>query len=101
MSAVTTSAPPLHDLIYSVLRDHIRRKRFPAGLVLGEAAIARAFNTSRNPAATALRRLREDGLVRDFEGRGFLVGDGPQLRLTLEAAGTPACRWRPQGRLGP
>jgi DNA-binding GntR family transcriptional regulator len=85
--AITPLEPPLYDLIYSVLRDHIRRKRFPAGLVLGEASIARAFNTSRNPAATALRQLRDDGLVRDFDGRGFLVGDGPPLRLELEAAG--------------
>src|ERR1700741_5100668 len=87
MSAVAPSEQTLYDLIYTVLRDHIRRKRFPKGLVLGEASIARAFNTSRNPAATALRQLFEDGLVRDFEGRGFLVGDGPPRRLELEAAG--------------
>jgi DNA-binding GntR family transcriptional regulator len=87
VSTIAPSERTLYDLIYSVLRDHIRRKRFPAGLVLGEAGVARAFNTSRNPAATALRQLREDGLVRDFEGRGFLVGDGPPLRLELEAAG--------------
>lgn len=87
MSAVTPPEPPLYDLIYNVLRDHIRRKRFPAGLVLGEAGVARAFNTSRNPAATALRQLREEGLIHDFVGRGFLVGDGPPLRLELEAAG--------------
>lgn len=74
-------------LIYSALRDHISEGRFPAGLVLGEAGVARAFNTSRIPAAAALRQLRDDGLVRDFDGRGFLVGEGPPLRLDLETAG--------------
>jgi len=82
---------PLYELIYRVLRDHIVGRRFAAGLVLGESTVARAFGTSRIPAAAALKRLREEGLVKDFEGRGYLVGGGARsrvpLRLDLAEAG--------------
>ena len=90
MTDVPQSARPLYEVIYDVLRDHLVAGRFPAGLVLGEANVARAFATSRIPAAAALRRLRDDGLVSDFEGRGYLAGRDPQatpLRAPLEDAG--------------
>lgn len=82
---------PLYEIIYRVLRQHIAERRFPNGLVLGESAIARAFNTSRIPAAAALKRLREEGLVADFGGKGYLArghgrADGP-VRITLDEAG--------------
>ena len=81
------SEGPLYATIYEVLREHIDSARLPSGLVLQETSVARAFNTSRMPAAAALRQLRENGLVREFEGRGFVVGDGPPLRLSLDEAG--------------
>lgn len=87
MSNAAQAGAPLYMLIYTALRDHIVEGRFPMGLVLGEAGVSRAFNTSRIPAATALRQLREEGLIHDFDGRGFLVGEGPPLRIDLEAAG--------------
>jgi DNA-binding GntR family transcriptional regulator len=81
-------SPPLYETIYRVLRQHVADGQFPDGLILGEAAVARAFRSSRIPAGAALRRLQEDGLLRSFEGRGFLVGDGKApVRLDLAAAG--------------
>lgn len=81
---------PLYELIYSVLREHIAGGRFPPGLVLGESTVARAFNASRIPAGAALKRLHREGLVSDFDGRGYLAG--PQkhaepIRLELAEAG--------------
>ncbi|MCB1488953.1 MAG: GntR family transcriptional regulator [Bauldia sp.] len=81
--------PPLYEVIYAVLREHIADGSFPPGLVLGAAGVARAFNSSRVPAAAALQRLRQEGLLRDFNGRGYLTG-GPEaepLRLDLGEAG--------------
>ena len=82
-------AAPLYEVIYAVLRGHIEDGGLPPGLVLGEAAVARAFQASRVPAAAALQRLRREGLLRDFEGRGFLVGssDAEPVRLDLHEAG--------------
>jgi DNA-binding GntR family transcriptional regulator len=78
---------PLYARIHDVLREHIEGNRLPSGLVLRETSVARLFNTSRIPAATALRKLRDAGLIRDFQGRGYIVGDGEPLRLDLEDAG--------------
>lgn len=81
---------PLYGVIYSVLREHLEQGKLPAGLVIGEAAVARAFATSRIPAGAALRRLEEEGFIRQFDGRGYLVGSNhqaPPLRLELTQAG--------------
>ena len=82
--------PPLYEVIYRTLRQHIAERRFPEGLILGEAAVARAFRSSRIPAGVALRRLQDDGLLQNFDGRGFLAareaGTAP-LRLGLAEAG--------------
>lgn len=82
---------PLYEVIYEVLRSHLAEDKFPAGLVLGEASVARAFNTSRIPASAALRRLYEEGLVKNFKGRGYLAGpisaDVVPKRIELADAG--------------
>jgi DNA-binding GntR family transcriptional regulator len=83
-------ASPLYELIYSVLREHIVGGRFPRGLVLGETTVARAFRASRVPAGAALKRLHREGLIRDFDGRGYLANPGRDtvpVRLDLAAAG--------------
>lgn len=85
-----SSASPLYELIYSVLREHLVEGSLLPGLVLGEAAVARAFQASRVPAAAALRRLHREGLIRDFEGRGFVAsGDeaSEPRRVELVEAG--------------
>jgi DNA-binding GntR family transcriptional regulator len=87
-AASKSGGKPLYDLIYDVLHEHLVSGQFPEGLVLGEAGVARAFNTSRIPAGAALKRLRDDGLVSDFDGRGYLAGKGgTPVRLDLESAG--------------
>jgi DNA-binding GntR family transcriptional regulator len=81
------AASPLYEQIYGVLRDHIVDGSFPSGLVLGEAIVARAFGASRVPAGAALRRLHREGLIKDFDGRGYLTNDGEPLRMELADAG--------------
>src|SRR5579863_111083 len=103
---------PLYELIYDVLREHLLDCSFPPGLVFGEASVARAFGSSRIPAAAALQRLKSDGLLRGFDGRG-LIAAGPEpeallraeladagLRLPTGAARAPEIRRR-HGRIYP
>ena len=71
---------PLYQLICGVLRDHIEDGSFPRGLVIGEAAVARAFNAGRVPAAMALRRLHKEGLLKEFQGRGYLANPEKNTR---------------------
>jgi DNA-binding GntR family transcriptional regulator len=87
---------PLYELIYETLREHLLDGTFPPGLVLGEAGVARAFRSSRIPAGAALQRLHAEGLIRAFDGRGYLPnGSDPDrlVRLELAAAGL---RLRPE-----
>lgn len=78
---------PIYATIHAVLRDHLTRDALPAGLVLGQANVARAFNVSRVPAGIALSRLLDEGLVQTFEGRGYIVPGGEPLRADLIDAG--------------
>ena len=85
-----TDGPRLYELICGVLREHIEDGSFPRGLVLGEAAVARAFKASRVPAAMALRRLHDEGLIKHFDGRGYLANPAKNtipIRLDLGDAG--------------
>jgi DNA-binding GntR family transcriptional regulator len=91
-SSSARKSEPLYEIIYSVLRDHLRRGALTDGLVLGEASVARAFQTSRIPAGAALILLCEEGLISGFEGRGYLVRNGRRgrpspCRLDLLKAG--------------
>ena len=56
---------PLYGVIHSVLRDHLERGALIDGLVLGEASVARAFQTSRIPASIALKRLHKEPPIND------------------------------------
>ncbi len=79
---------PLYEVIYRVLRQHVAGGQLPPGLVIGEAAVARAFGSSRVPAAAALRRLQAEGLLEPFDGRGLVIAGGSApLRLDLVEAG--------------
>jgi DNA-binding GntR family transcriptional regulator len=86
-----TAEAPLYQTIYDVLRRHLEAGRLPAGLVLGEVNVARAFKASRMPAAAALKRLNDEGWISTFSGRGFIVRGGEAapvpLRIELAAAG--------------
>jgi DNA-binding GntR family transcriptional regulator len=81
----------LYQLAYDVLRRHIVGKQLPLGLVLLESRIAELLDISRAPVRRALELLLRDGLVRRFEGRGYLVGGSEPtqapLRIDLSEAG--------------
>src|SRR5260370_5064509 len=99
----TATPPPLYEVIYRTLREPLAERRFPEGLIIGEAAVARAFQSSRIPAGVALRRLHDDGLLQNFDGRGFLAareaGAAP-VRLGLAEAGVrPPEAFRSQLRI--
>lgn len=62
----------------------------PPGAVLIEGPIAEIFGTSRTPVRTALGELMQQGELRRFEGRGFLVSgaDKPKrIEVTRELFG--------------
>lgn len=100
----TNRDEPIYATIHAVLRDHLTRDVLPAGLVLGQANVGRAFNVSRVPAGIALARLLDEGLLQTFEGRGYVVPGGEPLRKNLVDAGldlpteitTPAVNRREQ-----
>jgi DNA-binding GntR family transcriptional regulator len=60
-------------MVEEVLRQNILGDHIPRGLVLLEGPIAALMQTSRAPVQTALQRLEAQGLVRRFNGRGFMV----------------------------
>src|SRR5882762_7771083 len=62
-----------YEMVEQVLRANIVGGRIPRGLVLLEGPIAALMQTSRAPVQTALLRLEAQGLVRRFDGRGFMV----------------------------
>jgi DNA-binding GntR family transcriptional regulator len=89
LSQDRTTPAPLYEVIYAVLRDHIVGRRLNPGLVLSESNVARAFKASRVPVRAALRRLHAEGLVNEFNGRGYLAGSGDlhPIRMGLDEAG--------------
>jgi DNA-binding GntR family transcriptional regulator len=79
----------LYEIIYETLKRNLHDATLPPGLVIGEAAVARTFGSSRAPAVSALQRLAEEGLLRRGPRRGFVVGANglPLLRQDLMTAG--------------
>ena len=62
-----------YELICDVLRANIKTGRLPQGFVLLEGPIADLMQSSRAPVQMALKILEEEGTVRRFPGRGFVV----------------------------
>lgn len=75
--------PKLYEVVYGVLRRNIEEANLPQGLVLLEGPIAEIFDLSRAPVQRALQLLEADGLVRRFEGRGYLAGRAARPDLPL------------------
>jgi DNA-binding GntR family transcriptional regulator len=89
-----TNPPPAlrrYEMVEEVLRQNILGGQFPSGLVLLEGPIAALMQTSRAPVQTALLRLEAQGLIRRFNGRGFMVagpGETPEpARIDLREFG--------------
>lgn len=64
----------LYEAAYDALRAAIADKRLPVDAVLLESPIAECLEIGRAPVRRALEMLHEEGHIRRFEGRGFLVG---------------------------
>ena len=64
-----------YEMVEEVLRQNILDGHIPRGLVLLEGPIAALMQTSRAPVQIALRRLEAQGVVRRFNGRGFMVAN--------------------------
>lgn len=74
----------------------IEAGRFEPGLVLLEGRLSAIFETSRATIRKALNEVADRGLIRRFEGRGFVVGhaDTEPIRRAIEASEVAA-------RIGP
>ena len=91
---------PLYEIIYEVLRQHLVDGSLASGLVLGEASVARAFRSSRIPAAAALQRLSDEGLIKKFDGRGYVAACRRIAEDIAEAERVAAGEYHaPQGEL--
>ena len=79
-----------YEMIRNALREAILGGLATPGLVIVEAPLAQLFGTSRVPVRQALTLLFEEGLIRRFEGRGYLIDPGNQgvapQRLTVTRA---------------
>lgn len=62
-----------YEIIRNTLRETILGGHAAPGLVLVEGPLADLFGTSRVPVRKALNLLHEEGLIRRFDGRGFLI----------------------------
>jgi len=65
---------PLFRSAADTIRHNIQKGRLGADVVLLEGPIAELLNISRAPVKRALALLEEEGVIRRFDGRGYLVG---------------------------
>lgn len=77
-----------YEQVEAALRARLADGSLAPGTVLLEGPIAATLGVSRTPVRQALDRLREQGLLSPFKGRGLVVGGsgGPVTRLDLAAA---------------
>lgn len=78
-------APSLADEVARRLGDEVRRGTLrPGDRLPTEQQMCKAFGVSRPVLREAISRLKQDGLVESFQGRGVFVADGggsPSFRL--------------------
>lgn len=65
--------PRLADLVYATIRTNIISGHYPMGSRLNEVHLAAELDTSRAPVREAIRRLSEEGLVRERPHQGAVV----------------------------
>lgn len=68
-----TEASSLNDSVYSRIVDAIGKSEFAPGQVLTEVGLSKWLNVSRTPVREALQRLKAEGLVKSFAGKGVIV----------------------------
>lgn len=72
-----------YEAIRNTLREAILDGQAIPGLVLVEGPLAELFGTSRVPVRQALNLLHEEGLIRRFDGRGFLIDPEASINAPL------------------
>lgn len=80
MDQVTQETLPVYRKIAAILHDSIKAGRLMPGTILMEGSLAALFGSSRTPVKQALSDLSERGVIRRFDGRGFIVGSGKEVR---------------------
>lgn len=68
------SSAPLYQIVVKTLQSEIVRGLYPVGTLLpSEAALVERFDVSRQTVRSAIRTLRETGLVKSHQGLGTVV----------------------------
>jgi DNA-binding GntR family transcriptional regulator len=92
----TSAGEALYLRFERILRRSIEQGSLPAGVVLLEGRLAELLGSSRAPVRQALNQLQEAGLIRRFEGRGYLVGRSHEpvrgIKLTPQMLDIEAAR---------
>jgi DNA-binding GntR family transcriptional regulator len=76
----TPQAAPVYRKIAAILQESIKSGRLAPGTLLMEGSLATIFGSSRTPVKQALFDLSERGVIRRFDGRGFVVGTEKSVR---------------------
>jgi len=71
---IGASGKPYYEIVRDELARNIAAGKLWPGVVLLEGPIASLLGVSRGPVKRALELMAEDGLIRRFGGRGYLVG---------------------------
>ena len=86
MDQATQESLPVYRKIAAILQDSITAGRLMPGTILMEGSLAAIFGSSRTPVKQALSDLSDRGVIRRFDGRGFIVGSAKTaLRVRLTA----------------
>ncbi|QRM56689.1 GntR family transcriptional regulator [Sinorhizobium sp. BG8] len=83
MDAANPDSSPLYLRIRDTLAEAISTGRLPEGALLLEGHVAGIFASTRTPVRQAFMLLEETGLIKRFDGRGFLVGKGRAAPLKV------------------
>jgi DNA-binding GntR family transcriptional regulator len=90
MDQATQESLPVYRKIAAILHDSIKAGRLTPGTILMEGSLAALFGSSRTPVKQALSDLSDRGVIRRFDGRGFIVGSGKaahRVPLTAQQLG--------------
>jgi len=80
MDQASEQAVPVYRKIATILHDSIKAGRLAPGTILMEGSLATLFGSSRTPVKQALSDLSDRGVIRRFDGRGFVVGSAKAAR---------------------
>src|SRR4051794_33489144 len=87
MDQATQESLPVYRKIAAILHDSIKAGRLMPGTILMEGSLAAIFGSSRTPVKQALSDLSDRGVIRRFDGRGFIVGSAKTAQRVQLTAG--------------